>query len=583
MPEPVSEVEGSFVSSHIADVVVVGSGAAGLAAALGAAAQGADVVVLERSDRVGGTSAVSGGVVWVPCNRGMSELGITDSYDEAVKYLVSQPGFKDETMLREYVRAAADILASVESVSSLKLHPASITDYRPDLPGAKQAGRAMAPDPFDAHLLTDDATLVRQRQYSQLDRLEVPPTDGESSPAVEDLVVDGSPTLDWAWLDAQERGLWARGLALIGGLLEGCKRLNVRIRTNVRVRRLLVENGRVAGVATEQRPQDGEDVFMARGGVVLACGGFESSGDLMHRFLEAPHARRGSPPWNEGDGLLMGMSVGASLANLDSAWWNVFAALPDDIEDGSPLARIVTSGGRGRPGSIIVNQQGRRFVNEAQPYHGVALTMNQRDNIDGSYPNLPAWLIFDYRFRHAYGVPGVLEPGTVDPPWLVKADSPSDLAKLAGVAPDALGETVDRFNGFARAGQDPDFARGESAYDQQYGDTSLTGTARCLGVLDRPPWYALRIHPGILGTNGGLRIDPSARVLNVWDEPIPGLYAAGNVTASFMGRTNIGAGATLGPAIVFGFLAGRTVANLLTPGVASPAVNHESSFTALRE
>lgn len=549
MPEPASE---------FADVVVIGSGAAGLAAALGAAAEGAQVVVLERSDRIGGTSAVSGGVVWVPCNRGMSELGIDDTYAEAVEYLSEQPGFKDEAMVREYVRVAADVLAAVEKSSALSLHPAPITDYRPDLPGAKSAGRALAPDPFDAQALADEAKLVRQRQYSQLDRLE---TGGSpSEPVAEDLVVDGSPTLDWAWLEAQERGVWARGLALIGSLLEGCRRLNVRILTSVRARRLVFDGDRVAGVAAVDRASGREMTVGAKGGVVLACGGFESSADLMRRFVEAPHALRGSPPGNEGDGLRMGMSAGASLANLDSAWWNVFTVVPGDVEDGSELARIVTSGGRGRPGAIMVNARGRRFVNEAQPYHGVALTMNQRDNIDGSYPNLPAWLIFDRRYRHAYGVPGVLESGTVDPPWLLKADSVAGLAHLAGIDPDALTATVDRFNEFAWAGKDLDFGRGESAYDQQYGDPSLDGVARCLGRLDSPPWYALRVHPGVLGTNGGLRIDRFARALDVWDEPIPGLYAAGNVTASFMGRTNIGAGATLGPAIVFGFLGGRTAA-----------------------
>src|SRR4051812_3916867 len=253
----------------------------------------------------------------------------------------------------------------------------------------------------------------------------------------------------------------------------------------------------------------------------------------------------------------MAMQAGAMLANMREAWWTPVVEVPRSI---NPMGRVLLSTDRSRPGCIMVNRHGRRFTNEAANYNAFGGAFHVEDVSRFEYANLPSWLIFDQHFVARYGLLGVHPAGDTVPDWVVSAPSIRDLAARLEISPDALESTVERWNKHVADGFDPDFLRGESAHDRWWGDKPATGVRATLGPLDEPPYHALAVRSGALGTKGGPRVDPDARVLDPAGAPIPGLYAAGNVMGSPFGMTYGGAGGTLGPAMVFGYLAGRHAA-----------------------
>lgn len=522
------------------DVVVLGTGGAGLTAALTASAAGASVGLFDKADTVGGTTAVSGGIAWIPAHDRSPDGDL--GFDDAMDYLRAQSlGAMDEGLVETFVRTGQVMIDFVEQHSDLVLEIASgFPDYKPELPGGRPGGgRSLGPRPYDLgklgpwqHRITSfpadfsnvglDAE-TRARLHADLD-------------AAGDVVVAGA--------------------ALVAGLLKGLLDAGVQPQTGCRAVELVAHDNRIVGVRLER---DGQSFTVgARRGVVLANGGFEWDPTLVDAFLRGPMRGPVSPPNNTGDALRMAMAHGADLANMGEAWWVPVVQLPGDTIDGHRRSRSVRLE-RTRPRSVIVNAAGKRFVNEACDYNSMAGAFHYLDP-RGGYVNDPAWIVFDDLHLKKYGFLGV-DPGDEAPDWFCKSRDLAELGAKTGIDADGLARELERFNAAALDGVDPDFGRGASEYDGYWGDASASGTAgKTLGPVDTAPFYAVPVQIGAMGTKGGPRTDRDGRVLHVSGTPIPGLYAAGNAMAGVTGRAYGGAGGTIGPAMVFGFRAGHHAA-----------------------
>ena len=540
------------------DVVVVGSGGAGLAAAVTAASAGAGVTVLERSSTVGGTTAVSGGGIWVPCNDHMAGVGVSDSREEALAYCRRMvAGRMPDELIETFIDTAPAAVRHLEEHTPLRLHAMSWPDYHPEMEGAKRAGRMLEPDVFDATVLGSWAGRLRPAPV-----LHLPITLEEQT--VTWRLAYTPEKLDLDEIKARAAGgRLTVGRALVAALLKGCLDLGVTVTTGARARHLLREDGRVAGVSYED-PDGGAPVEVPASSVVLASGGFEWSEDLKRSFLPGPLTHPTTPPFNEGDGLRMAMEAGAALANMTEAWWYPASSLPGDTYEDRPLSRFVGTE-RTAPHCIIVNREGRRFVNEAANYNDMMKAFYSFSPRGYRWANIPCWSVMDSQYRRRYAV-AAARPGSADPDWLVRADSLAELAARLGVDGAGLEDTVARFNRFCRHGRDPDFGRGDSYYDRFHGDPAAPHPN--LGTIEEPPFYALEVHPGCVGTKGGPLTDSRARVLDVNGEVMPGLFAAGNAAASPAGPAYFGGGCSIGMAVTWGYLAGATAAGQLRPAAA---------------
>jgi succinate dehydrogenase/fumarate reductase flavoprotein subunit len=531
------------------DVVVLGSGAAGLTAALAAARTGATVGLFEKAALLGGSSAISGGVPWVPLNHHQDEAGITDSRDEALTYLASLSlGRMDPAMAETFVDNGRDTILWLEEVTDLAftLLP-RYPDYHPENPGGKpDGGRSLDPGLFSYRSLGPWSDRVsRSRRSAHLKITDT--TLGGGTGFLDDATIQHR-------IDNDLRGC---GNALVGPLIKALLDVGVEPVVNARATDLVLDEGRVIGVRVLV---DGTPVQVkARHGVVLATGGFEWDPDLVAEFLRGPMTAPTSVPTNTGDGLLMAMRAGARLANMGQAWWVPAVQIPGDEAFGEQRSNLVNRE-RTLPGAIMVNARGRRFTNEATNYNALGGAFHQMDALTFGYANLPAWLLFDARNATRYGSFGT-PPGEPVADWIPRADSLRALAEQVGIDPEGLEATVDRWNGFVDAERDEDFGRGDSAYDRWSGDGDHRFTkASTMGCIDEGPYYAVPIQSGTLGTSGGPRTDPAGRVLDTRMLPIPGLYAAGNVAAAPTAMAYGGAGGTLGPILVFGRLAGLSAA-----------------------
>ena len=526
------------------DVIVIGSGAAGLAAALSARHAGADVVILERSEKLGGTTAMSGGVPWIPCNHHMHEVGTSDSREAALTYMRRQSlGRMDDEMIETYVDQGADVIKFIEAQTDIQFRALKWPDYHPELPGGT-FGRSLSAGLFPGNKLGD----LRPRLRSSL-TFPIPVSSND--------LEDGVDIFDPAIIgDRLEKGLVGVGNALVAGLTASVVEKGVRILFGMRAQSLVIHEGAVTGVAGSN---EGEPFKMrARRGVIIASGGFEWNAGLVKDLLRGPHDGAASPPDNEGDGLLMAAEAGAALANTDEAWWMPIMKIPGEEYDGNPAIRFAVTE-LTKPGSIMVNRKGQRFVNEACNYNDLGRSFFQFDPQTFDYPNREAWIIFHQAYLDKYPVL-TRYPGDPLPNWMIQAASLRALAEQIGVDADGLEHTVEQFNRSAREGSDPAFHRGESQYDRYHGDWSLDGALQTVGPLDQAPYYACRVYPGVLGTKGGPKISVRAEVQNLRGGNIPGLYAAGNAAASITGMAYPGAGGTIGPALVFGHIAGREAA-----------------------
>ncbi len=551
------------------DVIVVGSGAAGFVAALTAAHQGLSAVVVEKAAHYGGSTARSGGGVWIPNNEILKRDGVTDTQEAARRYLHGIIGdVVDPKRIDTYLDRAPEMLSFVLHNTPLKMcWVPGYSDYYPESPGGRPGGRSIEPKPFNAKKLGPDLpgleppygkvplnVVVMQQDYVRLNQLKRHPRGLLRSLKV------GARTM---WAGATGKNLVGMGRALIAPLRIGLRKAGVPVLLNTTLTDLYVEDGVVRGIyvrATDAPETTEPQLVRARRGVILGCGGFEHNEQMRVKYQRAPI----TTDWtvgakaNTGDGILAAEKLGAALELMEDAWWGPTVPLV-----GAPWFALSE---RNSPGSIIVNMAGKRFMNESMPYVEACHRMYGGEWGQGAGPgeNVPAWLVFDQRYRDRYIFAG-LHPGQRIPKkWLesgviVAADTLDELASKAGLPADELVATVERFNGFARCGDDEDFHRGESAYDRYYGDPTNKPNPN-LGEISHPPYYAAKMVPGDLGTKGGIRTDEYGRALRDDGSLIPGLYAAGNVSAPVMGHTYPGPGGTIGPAMVFGYLAALHIA-----------------------
>ncbi|HVO08602.1 MAG TPA: FAD-dependent oxidoreductase [Burkholderiaceae bacterium] len=556
-------------SSTDFDVIVVGAGAAGMTAACVAAAERQRVLLVEQASLVGGTTAISGGMVWIPVNHKMAEAGQPDSAAAALDYLrATVPSDADPAPLAAFVARGDEALRYLESRTALRLRPVMrYPDYYPDLPGATLGGRVLEPMPFDGRVLGEQFAWLRP-------------------PLPEFLVFGGmmvhrsdmphlrratrSPASAWRVArllarHALERTRASRGTtlhlgnALAGWLLHSALELGVELRRDTAVSSLLVEGGRVVGIDAVCRGASRR--LTARRGVVLACGGMSRDASLRQRYLP-PLAGPLSAAVCDGparSGARLAQTVGAQLSRGSSrqALWVPGSALTRPDGTSGVFPHTVTD--RGKPGLIAVDHHGRRFVNEALSYHEFVL-----GQLRAGTSAIPAFLICDRRFLWRYGL-GAVRPFTLSPaPYVARgylkcADTLAGLAEVLGVPSGEFAQTVAAFNAGAARGVDTLFGRGGDAYQRHLGDADHQPNP-CVAPIDRPPFYAVAVAPADLGVAAGLVTDADARVLDETGRPIAGLYACGNDMQSVMNGAYPGPGITLGPALVFGYLAARHAA-----------------------
>ena len=549
------------------DVVVVGAGAGGMTAAAVAAAQGLRVLLIEKTEFVGGTTAWSGGMVWIPGNAKMREVGLSDSLVDAARYLAGTVPEADNADLREtFLSRGAEAIAYLEENTEVRLQPVkTYPDYYPDLPGATAGGRVLEPVVFDGTRLGADFRRLRPPlpEFTLFGSMMVNRSDIPHLRKVGRSLRSTLRTMRLVSEYALQRLRSPRGTtlhlgnALAARLYASLLARKVEILFATQVETLSIGQGAVRGV-TIATPS-GQRSVIARNGVVLATGGFSHDATLRARlFPAAAGLVSATASAGTGDGLRLGIDGGGSLATAvaDPAYWvpaSLFARA-----DGSRGVFPHTVTDRAKPGVIAVNAAGWRFVNEALSYHEFVRAMLRDGN---GAPGRPFHLICDRHFLWTYGL-GRIQPFTanisrhVDSGELKQEPTIARLAAAIGVDGSALTATVETFNVHARDGRDPEFGRGGTIYQRHLGDAAHRPNP-CVAPIEQAPFFALRIHPADLGTAIGLRTDRNAQVLREDGRAITGLYACGNDMGSIMNGNYPGPGITLGPALTFGYLAGR--------------------------
>jgi len=552
------------------DVIVVGSGAAGLAAACKAALDGASVLVLEQSDLIGGTTAISGGMVWIPANHKMAAIGKTDTLEAARIYLEATVPPGDRQRLNAFLSWGDAAIRDLEAHTSLRLQPVvTYPDYYPDLPGATSGGRVLEPVPFDGRQLGKDFARLRDPlpEFMLLGGMMVSRTDIphfrkafrslRSFARVTRLMLGYATERIGA---PRGTGLYL-GNALAGRLMKSALDLGVRISTGRSVESLLSNaDGGVTGVIVHDTKGNSK-ALTARRAVILATGGFSYDGALRKCYVPAS-AGDLTATIDTGDaprGARLATAVGAMLSvpTEQGAFWVPGSTFTR--ADGSKAIYPHTVTDRAKPGAIAVGSDGKRFVNEAISYHDFV-----RAQIAAADRAIPAWLIGDSDFVWRYGL-GKVKPfmpsvrAEVERGYLRRGDSIGDLARAIGVPADAFTTTVETFNEGARRGEDPEFGRGSNIYQRHLGDADFKPNP-CVGPIEKGPFYAIALYPADLGMSCGIVTDPLTRVLREDGSIIPSLFACGNDMASIMEGAYPGPGITLGPALTFGWLAGRQAA-----------------------
>ncbi|KAK2021503.1 FAD binding domain-containing protein [Colletotrichum zoysiae] len=537
------------------DVLVVGSGAAGLTAAFTATQLGLHTMLIEQTDKIGGTTAYSGGTIWIPENSVSKEAGVDDRYEDACQYLMESltaNGGAGPESSPERIKAFlkhGPVMVDLLRSSGFRWRPSPIPDYHPEVEGARGGGRTLDPRPFDAAVLKERAGDLRHPEFS--------------APAgyFHDFCILTQPRAslpdffraNWmrfrAWLRSKvmEKPTYM-GCSLIAQLLAIClrKETQFQIRLNTRLKELVVRDRRVCGALAESDNRPIE--VSARYGVVLATGGFARSATVREQHL--PHTRvewtLTQPEGDVGAALEAGRKVDAATSLMGEAWW-----IPTMTDPGS--GRLTTALFElCKPHCIVVNKQGRRIFSEADPYGDSGRALYELCSKGNA-----AWLILDstHRMRYTLGSlgPGAEPTDALGKKHMYRADTVQGLAHQIDVEAEGLALTVAKWNAMCEQGVDEEFRKGQSKYHLFIGDRRAKQPN--MGPVTKAPFYAIAVRPGDAGTKGGLLTDESARVLDTKLSPIAGLYAAGNSSASVMGATSLGAGVTLGPAMTFAYIA----------------------------
>ncbi|MGY1812483.1 FAD-binding protein [Blastococcus sp. SYSU D00820] len=538
------------------DFVVVGSGGGGMAAALTAADAGLSVLVVEKGKKFGGSTAISGGGIWIPNNPTLRAEGHDDSRESIRRYLdLLTEGRVPAARLDAFVDNGEPAMELLCRSRWMRFSwTKGYADYHPELEGGRPLGRSIEAKPFDTRKLGDDEKYQRPNSMKGPLGLWVTAKDYHDLAMVKRTWRGRWASVIAAWRVSsnvvRRRHMATGGRALVARMRMALKDAGIPLWLKSPVTRLVTDAaGAVRGVEVDRA---GTPVRVgARLGVLLATGGFDHDPEMRARYLpEGGQADfSAGARENVGDGIRMGQQLGAAVDLMDDAWW-----MPSVRHPLGAVIPLVSE--RCIPPSVIVGADGRRFTNESAPYVNFV-----HDQLAGGH--VPAWFVMDAKARSRYPFAQIL-PGMPIPKEFYeqgiafRADTLGELAGRIGVPADALTATVERFNGFARAGKDADFGRGDSAYDRYYGDPTLQNPN--LDVIDKAPYYAFRIEAGDLGTKGGLVCDEASRVLRADGSAIPGLYATGNTSASVMGNEYAGPGATIGPSIVFGYIAARHAA-----------------------
>ena len=549
------------------DVIVVGAGAAGMTAACVAAAEGRSVLLLEQASVVGGTTAISGGMVWIPANHKAAAGNHPDSLEAARAYLAATVPSAAPERLNAFLAHGDQAVQYLEAHTALRLQPVSTyPDYYPDLPGATLGGRVLEPEPFDAKVLGEAFNLLRAPlpEFTliggmMISRQDIPHLRRMSRSWRSALHVAGLLSrYALQRLSARRGTTLYLGNALAGRLLLSTLQLGVCLRTGITVERLVNEDGRICGV--EVSTQGVMKLIRARKGVILSTGGLSHGGDLRARFVPTAAGTLSASvkSGTSARGAQLALDAGGRLSELteEGAFW--VPASTFTRRDGSQGVFPHTVTDRSKPGLIAVGSHGKRFVNEAVSYHEFV-----RAQLANAETAVPAFLLCDSRFLWKYGL-GRIKPFTfswsvsaaLKEGYLKRATNLKDLAVQLGIPPDALRLTVEHYNTHASQGKDPEFGRGSNAYQRHLGDVDQTPNA-CVAPIQTGPFYAVKVWPADLGMSAGIVTDDHARVLGPNEAPIPGLYACGNDMASVMEGAYPGPGITLGPALTFAYLAAR--------------------------
>lgn len=576
----------AFIEDKHCAVLVVGSGAGALLAANRAHDLGLKVIVIEKSDRYGGTSALSGGGIWIPNNSGIQGL---DNYEQALTYFrACTKGRVPEGKLRAYLDSAPEMVEYMRQQIGVKYNAVTgYADYCQHLPGASDNGRTMFVEPVDAGVLGDDFFALREADMGAklFGRIALDYYDGQLLGAratgwkrkIFSLIWNYWSDIGWRLKTRRDRRV-TMGSALIAGLRIGLQERGVELLLNTRLEHFIVENGVVHGAVVSQ--DCNEYRILASQAVIVASGGFEQSQPLRTAHLPGQTLVEWSvTPMhnNTGDALIAGQNIGADTEFLHEAWWAPTVRIPAaDTPNVNMRSALFIE--RSYAHSLCVNRQGRRFANEAMSYNDFGHAMIKDGASTGA--NTPCWFIFDanYRKKNILGriMPGSIMPDASLPPewWdsvLYRAGSIGELALKIAIDPVTLENTVSVFNDYTKTGVDLDFNRGLHSFDRFYCDPRHQPNPS-LGALDRAPYYAIRVDLGDLGTKGGLKVDRDANVLDVEGRPIPGLYAIGNASGAVTADSYPGAGGTLGPALTFGYRAANHIARSTQFAAATPSV-----------
>ena len=545
---------------HEVDLLVVGTGAAGLTTAVVGAVEGLKVLVIEKTEFYGGTTALSGGVAWIPNNPLMKAAGIPDTPDDALTYLKHNVGNRvAPAKLEALVEHAPQMAEYMQANSAVQFQMMEdFPDYRPETPGGCNGGRSIDPKVFSGRKLDDYAQLRKQNteipggivgSVKELRRLAFFRSNPKGLLAVWKMFPRN------LWNKIASRQHMSSGRALAARLRYSLQQRDVPLWLNSGLDELLVEDGAVIGarVTREGKPLN----IRARRGVMIAAGGFEHNGAMRKEYFGADVGEQwgsgaftSGAPGNVGDGIKAGLAAGAALDLMDDMWW-----MPSSVEPGAETPTIHVFE-RGLPHFLIVNAGGKRFANEARPY-------NELGRVIYEETSPPAFMIFDQQYRNRYAMgtmlPGITPERFIEAGYIKRAETLEALAAQAGIDPAGLKQTVERFNIMAADGRDEDFHKGESAFDRYAGDPANKPNP-CLGPVTKAPFYAMEIQAGDLGTKGGLLTNEHGQVLREDSSVIPGLYAAGNSSACVVGNFYPGAGGTIGAAMTYGYIAARDAA-----------------------